>query len=178
MKKLFALGAAMTLFAVGAIGCQNTAEGAKQDTANNTAAVKEAGDKAAVATERAATETAAATKAAADRAASATEKATDRAVSATEKATDRMAAATKNAGDALSLTPKVKLALTNDSELNNTANLIDVDSKNDKVVLNGHVMTAEMKTRAEHVAKQAVQAAGSSDQVVNELSINGKGKQE
>jgi len=57
MKTLSLLGAAAVLFGIGLAGCQNTAEGAKEDTAQNTQAVQKAADKAADATQQAAQNT-------------------------------------------------------------------------------------------------------------------------
>ncbi|HZP81202.1 MAG TPA: BON domain-containing protein [Chthonomonadaceae bacterium] len=54
MKTLALLGATALLFGVGLVGCQNTAEGVKEDTAKNTQAVQTAADRAAEATKNAA----------------------------------------------------------------------------------------------------------------------------
>jgi len=153
MKRIFALSAAALLFGIGAIGCQKTAEGAKEDTATNVTAAKETADKAAVET-----------KAAADKAAMATKEVADRAASATEKAA-------KNADEAVSLTPKVKMAIINDKELNNTGNLINVESGNSMVELKGYVLTKQMKARAENIARKVIKEAGSNEMVVDSLKV-------
>lgn len=123
-------------------GCTNTAEGVKEDTAQNTKSAKVAGEEASIAAK----------------------KATERMMSATEKAG-------KNAGDALTLTPKVKHAITDDKELNNVGNLIDVESGDNEVRLTGHVLTQAMKNRASSVAKKAIEEAHVKNTLVNELKI-------
>jgi predicted small secreted protein len=196
MKRLFVLSVAALLFGIAMAGCQNTAEGAKQDASNDTAAVKEAGDKAAVATANAAKDAERGAKQAADATADATQKAAVKAekgakeaaiatqaaaqnvASDAKAATDRVVSAAdkagKNASDAVTLTPKVKLAITNDPGLNNTANLINVDSGNDQVQLKGHVISKQLKMRAENIARKAVKDAGSNDKVVNNLTVQGQ----
>jgi predicted small secreted protein len=185
MKRLFSLSAVVLLFGTVVVGCQNTAEGAKQDAATDTTAVKEAGDKAAVATQQAAQDAkekaakaAAETKAATDHAVTATEQAANRAAMATEKAADRTAAATKkegkNASDALTLTPKVQGAINNDSELSSANNTVNVVSGNGMIALEGTVKTKALKERAGNVAQQAVKAAGSNDTVENSLKVQGQ----
>ncbi len=167
MNKIFALGAVVFLFGAAVIGCSNTAEGAKQDAATDTSAVKDAGDRAAVATEKATDHAVAATEQAAGNAAVATKEAADKAAVATEKAG-------KNTSDALTLTPKVKLAIINDSELNNVKNLVNVNSGNNQVRLDGHVLTNEMKKRAGMIAQKTVKEANSPDMVENNLKVTGQ----
>jgi osmotically-inducible protein OsmY len=167
MNKLFILGAALFLLGTSVIGCSNTAQGLKQDTANNAQAAKEATDRAALATEKAAHNAAVQANKAAENAASATEKA---AASASQAAKETGS----NVEDATTLTPKVKLAITSDSELNNTKNLINVDTANDVVHLKGHVMTNRMKQRAGTIAEKTVKASHSSDTVSNELKVTGQ----
>ncbi|WP_309686093.1 BON domain-containing protein [Armatimonas sp.] len=127
---------------IGLSGCKNTAEGFKEDTTQNAESAKESGEKASVATR----------------------KATERLGSATEKMG-------KNAGDALTLTPKIKKAITDDKTLNNTANLIDVKSGNNEVRLTGHVLTEEMKALAGEIAQKTITDAGSKNALINELKV-------
>ena len=141
-KTALLLGFCLVGASFGVVGCQNTAEGAKEDTAKNGAAMQNAADKAADTTKNAADNAAMATKDAAG-----------------------------NAGDALSLTPKVKLAITSDAKLNDTRNLINVDTKDGKVFLKGHVVSNDEKKLATEVAAKAVKDAGSSDTVVNQLTV-------
>ena len=83
-------------------------------------------------------------------------------------ATEKMG---KNASDALTLTPKIKKAITDDKTLNNTANLINVESGNNEVRLMGHVLTEEMKSLAAKLAEKAIADAGSKNTLTNELKV-------
>jgi len=136
------LGCCLVGASFGVVGCQNTAEGAKEDAAKNTAAVGNAADKAAETTKNAADNAAMATKDAA-----------------------------ANAGDALTLTPKVKAAIVADSKLNNTNNMINVDTKNNTVILKGHVTSNDEKKLAGEIAEKTVKEAGSNDKVMNQLTV-------
>ena len=91
---------------------------------------------------------------------------------ATDKTVDATKQATSNAGEALGVTPKIKLAITSDSKLNDTRNVIDVDSKDNVVHLKGHVVSNEMKRRAEEVASKAMKDAGITDTLSNELTVD------
>jgi osmotically-inducible protein OsmY len=83
-------------------------------------------------------------------------------------ATEKMG---KNAGDALTLTPKIKKAITDDKMLNDTANLINVESGNNEVRLAGHVFTEEMKALAGEIAQKVIADAGSKNALINELKV-------
>lgn len=140
MNRLLILGIAC--IGIGLSGCKNTAEGMKEDTAQNAESAKESSAKAAAATQRA----------------------TGRLGSATAKMG-------KNTGDALTLTPRVKRAITDDKTLNNAANLIDVESGDNEVRLTGHVATEKMKSLAGTIAQKAIADAGASNVLVNELKV-------
>ena len=172
MKQIFVKGAAALVLGVVLAGCQNTSEGAAKDTSQNTEAVKDAGAKAADATATAVDNTAAAVKDAGAKTADAAQKTADRVGSAAQKATGDIAAATKNGADALTLTPKVKAAIIADTELNNTANKINVESGDNKVVLNGNVTTDALKKKAGQIAEKAVKDAGASNTVTNNLTVS------
>ena len=131
MKKLFAAAAMLFLFGMGGVGCQNTAEGAKEDTAKNASAVDKAADNAAVATKDAA----------------------------------------KDMSAAVSLTPKVKDAIVGDPTLNDPANHIDVDSKDNVVHLKGTVISNEMKKRAGEIAQKTLTDLHATDKLSNELVV-------
>jgi osmotically-inducible protein OsmY len=148
--KITILALSLSLFT---LGCRNTAEGVKEDASNNAASMKEANDKAAASMKEASDKASASTKDAAEKMASATEK------------------AGKNTADALTLTPKIKKAITDDTMLNNTANLINVESSNDSVTLTGYVQTEKMKNHASEVAKKAILEAGATNTLTNELKI-------
>jgi osmotically-inducible protein OsmY len=156
MKLQLALSIACLPLLLGAVSCKNTVEGAEQDAIQNTEVVQDASEKAA-----------AATKKSADDAAAATQQATDRAVSATSKMG-------KNVGDALGLTPQIKRAITDDKELNNTSNRIDVDTEDNTVTLKGYVLSEAMKQRAGRIAQKAMENAGSKNALVNELKIKNR----
>lgn len=164
MKKLMLTGAAAILLSLSLVGCSNTAEGAKEDTANN-------GQKVAAATNDAVD----ATKNAASNAADATKKAADNAADATKKAADNVGAAAVDAGKnttaALEVTPKVKLAITADKELNDTRNTINVDSKDSVVHLKGTVISNDLKKKAGAIADKTLKDMNSTDKVSNELMV-------
>lgn len=143
MNKFFALCGLAALFGGAALtGCSNTADGVSKDAENAGTAVKEG----------------------ADRVASATEKATEDAVNAGKKAGE-------NVTGAVQVTPDVKAALLADSELNNTANKIDVDTADKVVHLKGHVMSNELKKKAGEIAEKTIKDAGGTDTVMNELVV-------
>jgi osmotically-inducible protein OsmY len=126
---------------VGVVGCQNTAEGLKQDTAKNATAVENVADKAAVATKNAA-----------------------------ENATEKTKETAANAGDKM-MTPKVKTAIVANKTLNNPKNLINVNTDKGVVTLKGHVQSDDQKKLAGQIAEKTVKDAGSKDQVVNDLAV-------
>jgi predicted small secreted protein len=142
MKKFFALTGLMALFGAALTGCSNTAEGAKEDANKAGAVVSDGANKAANAMDNAGKE-----------------------VGATVKE------AGKDAAGALSVTPMVKNAITADTELNDTKNLIDVDTKDGIVYLKGHVATTELKKKAFTIAEKTLKDAGKTDKVQNELVV-------
>jgi osmotically-inducible protein OsmY len=77
----------------------------------------------------------------------------------------------KDMGAATMLTPKVKLAITADKMLNDSKNLIDVDSTSDKVSLNGHVMSAEQKTLAGEITMRVLKENNATQKFVNNLDV-------
>jgi predicted small secreted protein len=194
MKKLALVGAAATLLSLGLFGCNNTAEGASKDasadgqkmaSATNDAvdatkiaadkATKDAAVKAADATQQAATEAADSTKKAAADTVDATKKAADATVDATKKAGADAAAAAKETGKnvtaATEVTPKVKLAIVADKDLNDTHNLINVNSSDGVVHLTGHVANASMKKKAATIASKTLKDMNATDKLSNELTI-------
>jgi len=90
---------------------------------------------------------------------------------AADKAADATKDATANAGDAMTLTPKVKAAITANATLNDPKNLIDVDTKDGVVHLKGHVLTNDQKKLAGDIASKTVAESGSKDQVMNQLTV-------
>lgn len=175
MKRAFALGAVALLLGIGMTGCSETAKGVADDTTKDTKAVDQAATNAGAAVDKAATNAGAAVDkaatnagAAVDKAAMNTKDAADKAATATVDATKDAA---KNTSAALALTPKVKLAITNDAMLNNIKNTINVDSADNVVHLKGTVISNDMKKRAGEVAKKALTDANATDKLSNELTV-------
>ena len=161
MNKQLAIGAALLLFGTGVVGCSNTAEGAKEDTA-----------KAADATAKAANDAGNAVKDTAKTAADATEKAGTAVVAGTEHAADAAGKAIAGAGEAATVTPKVKAALLADADLGKPDNAtINVDTKDGKVVLRGSVKTNDFKKKAETITKKTLDEAKYTNPIVNQLTV-------
>lgn len=160
MNRLSLMGAAAVLLGFGLVGCQNTAEGVAQDADKNVKAV-----------EGAAVETGKAIETGAVEAGKTVEQGAAAVGNAVGEATD-------GAGAALVLTPKIKSALLSDpklkTELDNTANKIDVDSTEDKVVLKGNVSSNGMKKLAGDVAMKAIKDANGKQTVDNQLMVSSR----
>lgn len=77
----------------------------------------------------------------------------------------------KDIGAATMLTPKIKLAISAEKSLNDPANLIDVNSTDDKVTLEGHVTSEALKALAGDVAAKAIKDNGARQTLVNQLVI-------
>ncbi len=88
-----------------------------------------------------------------------------------ENAAEGAKEAGKDIGAATMLTPKIKLAITSSTQLNDPKNLIDVNSTPEVVTLEGHVTSQELKDLAEEVAKKAISADGQTQKVENKLLI-------
>lgn len=131
MKKLLMMGSVLALFGMGVIGCQNTAEGVKEDAANTGQAVSQGAENAGAAAQDAA----------------------------------------KDVSAAVSVTPKVKTAITADPELNDTRNRIDVDTADNVVHLKGHVTSNELKRKAGEIAQKVLNENNSTDKLSNELVV-------
>jgi len=175
MKKLFVLATAAVLFGTGIVGCSNTSEGMKEDTAKNTAAVEKAADVAATKTVEGAEKAGVAMEKGAATAAVTTEKAAADATAATAKAVGDAGQAVKHTGKVMTVTPTVKAALLKDETLypsgNATLNTINVDTGSDgqTIVLKGTVQTNDMKKHAEEVAKGA--APDATYKIDNQLTV-------
>jgi osmotically-inducible protein OsmY len=141
-KTSLLLGVCLVGAGFGIAGCQNTAEGAKEDAAKDTTAVSTAAGNAADATKNAAVNAADATK---------------------------DAAAT--AGDKLSMTPKVKTAILANAKLNDPKNSINVDTGTGVVYLKGHVVSNDDKKLATDIAEKTIKDAGGTDKVMNQLTV-------
>ena len=141
-KTAIMLGCCLLGAGFGLVGCQNTAEGVSADASKDTKAVGDA----------------------ASNAADATKKAADNAALATKDAAGQ-------ASDATTLTPKVKAAIIANKTLNDTKNLINVNTKDGVVHLEGHVINNDEKKLAGQVASKAVTESGSKDTVMNQLTV-------
>ena len=180
MNKQFTIGAALLLLGTGIVGCSNTAEGAKEDAKDAGTAVQKTGEKAAAAVDNGAKAAAdnvqkagEQTAAAAKDAGTAVQKTGEKAVAGTEKAAENAGKVVAGAGEAAVTTPMVATAIDKDPELGNTSmSKINVDTKDGKVVLRGHVKTNEMKKKAETVAKKALSDNKRSEPVVNQIMVD------
>ena len=159
------LGAAALFTSFSIFGCNHTEAGLQQDASQNGAAIQKAADNAAVSTKKATANAEDATKKAADNAEAATKKATVNAEDATKKAA-------KNVDAALTVTPKVKLAILHDSELGDNRKTIMVVSENNVVHLRGTVNSEHVKNKAGEIAKRVLAEIHATDTVSNELQVN------
>lgn len=69
------------------------------------------------------------------------------------------------------LTPRLKSAITADKELNDPRNLINVDSNDTAVTLDGHVSSGLLRTKAEEIVKAEMSKAGANQRVINNLEV-------
>ena len=186
MKRYGLVCAAALLLSMGVVGCSNTADGAAKDasadgqkvaaaTNDAVSATKNAADNAADATKKAADATVDASKKAADATVDATKKAGDAAVVATKNAADATTAAAKDAGKtatgALEVTPKVKLAILADKDLNDPKNHINIDTKDGIVHITGSVQNNADKKKAGMIADKTLKDMNATDKVSNELTV-------
>jgi osmotically-inducible protein OsmY len=140
------------LFSV-ATGCQNTAEGMKEDS-------QVAGQKAAESAEKTSEAVSKSSEAAGEKMA---------------KMADNASKSAKELGQdltgAFQVTPIVKTALAADTELNDAKNKIDVDSKDGIVHLKGHVTSNALKQKATRIAQERIKENHGIDKVMNHLLI-------
>lgn len=141
--RIFGTALALALIAPLA-GCSNTLSGAKQDAGKDTQAVSTAASNAAQATKQATTQVASDVKQTADDAKAATV-----------------------------LTPAIKLAIIRDPVLNDTRNLVNVNTEATTVHLRGHVVSADMKQRATEDAQVVLDKHHATQQISNELAVSG-----
>lgn len=156
MKRYAGLAALACVTAIGFAGCHNTAEGAGQDAVTDT-------HKLAAATQRAVNDSGKMSQnAAADLKADAKNAGAD------------IKGDARNLSAATTLTPKVKLAIVSDKQLNDSRNAINVDSASSVVHLKGHVYNEAMKERAGQIAKRTLNQAHATDTLSNELTVTTK----
>ncbi len=139
-----ALGVCLIGAFVGMAGCQNTAEGVKQDAEKDERVIRNVADKAVEDTKI-----------------------------AVDKAAVKTKGASSEAGDALSLTPKVKTAILAQPKLRDSRNRINVNTKDHVVHLEGHVISGGEKRLAGDVASKTVKEAGAGAKVMNQLTVGG-----
>lgn len=69
------------------------------------------------------------------------------------------------------LTPRLKSAITADKDLNDPRNLINVDSNDTTVTLDGHVYSGILRTKAEEIVRAEMSKAGAKQKIVNNLDV-------
>jgi len=89
----------------------------------------------------------------------------------TQNATEDAKVTGSNIGAATMLTPKIKLALSADTLLNDKANLIDVESTDSEVTLNGHVTSEKLKSLATDIAKKVMEENKATQPLNNLLTV-------
>jgi osmotically-inducible protein OsmY len=127
--EIYKVGIALLIF--GAIGCQNTADGLKEDAEINSK--------------------------------KASRTAEDVGAKTLETGSDVSAAMT--------MTPAVKKALQEDTGLAAAIDTIDVDSTEEKVVLNGSVPSEDLKNRATEIAARVIKERNGKQSVDNQLKV-------
>ncbi|MGI4790772.1 MAG: hypothetical protein ACRYFS_18230 [Janthinobacterium lividum] len=141
----------LTLAAAAALsGCGNALNGAKQDTADNTAAAHQA----------------------ADQAGQAADQAGQAAKASAQRAGQALAVGPEFAA-ANAVRVPVKAAILRDPVLTDTRNLIDVNAAPKKITLTGHVADASMKQRATEDANVALKKHPGYT-LSNELTVAGQ----
>ena len=88
-----------------------------------------------------------------------------------ENASNSTAEATKDASAAAILTPKIKLAITAETLLNDSKNEINVDSTEEKVMLEGHVSSEKLKELAGSIAMKVLKDSNAKQTVDNQLKV-------
>lgn len=98
-----------------------------------------------------------------------------------EDAESNMESAAKTADESLDafdngkLTMAIKTAIIADDGLNDTRNMVNVDTTDGSVILTGHVHSAELRDRAAEIAKEEIDEAGVTRTIENELEIREEG---
>lgn len=187
MNKALSSLVALTAVGLAVVGCSGTAEGVANDASNNVNAVANAPE----AVANAASNAANAVDNAADNAANAVANTGEAVANAASNGVNAVANAADNAGEAVAatasnaanaaanvgsatlVTSQVKLAITANKQLNEDGNLVNVDTKDGKIVLSGHVKNAELKKTAQIIAEKVKKDRNFSETVVNNLSVQG-----
>ena len=155
MRKIDAIficcGMALALLMSG--GCENTAEGVRQDSAEVGAEAAQAARKVDQKAEEVGREVGAAAKEAGKEVAEATH------------------GAAKEARESLAVSPSILSAFAADDLLNESENKITVTSENGVVYLRGTAMSAAAKQRATEVAKKTLDRIEQKDTIKNEIVV-------
>jgi predicted small secreted protein len=154
-RSALVLATALVALSLGVTGCANTVSGVKQDAATDT-------QKAATAADQAAAKASATAKQA---------EATTKAVA--RNADNEAKELPQDVDSATVVTPMVKASIIRDPVLANTGNLINVNSHDHVTHLVGHVMSADMKTRATEDAQVALAKRHPDYKISNELTVSG-----
>ena len=163
-SRISSLGLPAALLSVGLFAaCQNTARGVEQDTARNTAEMKEEAREANAEMKQEAREANAEMKQEAREAGNAMERAGDRVAEETRDATRTVGSTL----DAAAQTMQIKTALIDADNLDANDINVDTNGTTKTVTLRGHVPTASQKAAAERIAKEKAPDY----QVVNNIVI-------
>jgi osmotically-inducible protein OsmY len=172
-RQMVPLGVVLML--LGAVGCQNTAEGVAEDTSKNTQVVAEGAQKAGEKVEEGVQKTGEALNEAGEKVEAGAKKAgaeikegAETAGAAVVTGVKKTGEAVQNVGERSEDLTRVKTAFAANAKLK--ASQIDVDTMADGngVVLKGTVASAEEKTLAERVAKETLPAG---KKVQNQLTV-------
>jgi osmotically-inducible protein OsmY len=187
MKKALLSLVALTAAGLAVVGCSGTAEGVANDASNNVNAVANAPEAVANAASNgvnavantaenaanAVANTGEAVANAASNGVNAAANAAENAGQAVASTASNAANAAANAGSATLVTSQVKLAITANKDLNEDGNLINVDTKDGKIVLSGHVKNATLKKTAQTIAEKVKKDRNFSETVQNNLTVGG-----
>jgi osmotically-inducible protein OsmY len=145
MNKWIRMSALALLLGLGAVGCQNTAEGVKEDAEQTGEKVSQA-----------------------------TQKAGEKISQGAQEVGHNVKEAAGDIGAATTLTPDVKSAITADPQLNDPKNYIDVGSTNEAVHLKGHVTSNELKKKAGEIAQGVLNKRNAKNKLSNELIVESR----
>lgn len=88
-----------------------------------------------------------------------------------ENTVDTVGEAARDAAAATTLTPDIKAAIVANDSLNDPSNLINVESTDEKVVLEGYVRSQEQKDLAEQIARKTLLERNAKQVIENKLEV-------
>lgn len=94
-----------------------------------------------------------------------------KAAESSQKGAEATKDAAKDVQAATLLTPKIKMAISAETLLNDSKNLINVDSTEEKVTLEGHVTSMELKDLAGKIAAKVLADNSAKQPLENKLEI-------